>query len=187
MAMHLLAWAMAAFDARYEIIPVPALMAAMDALLMIEPPPWSFMYARRTLGSDNHPEEVHVHDPGEVLKVVRQEPLQRASDARVVEHDVQTAEAIDREVDQRLHLVRIAHVGLLEGRRFADLVGQPLAALGIDIADHDLAPSATSSAAVARPIPPAPPVTIATFPCKLLPVHATTLRSRSKCRRADAA
>ena len=41
--MHLLAWAMAAFDARYEIMPVPALMAAIEALLMIDPPPWSFM------------------------------------------------------------------------------------------------------------------------------------------------
>ncbi len=37
--MHLVAWAIAAFDERYEIIPAPALTAAIDALLMIEPPP----------------------------------------------------------------------------------------------------------------------------------------------------
>src|SRR5262245_36450638 len=43
MAMHLVAWATAAFDARYAIMPAPALMAAIEALLMITPPPWSFM------------------------------------------------------------------------------------------------------------------------------------------------
>ena len=107
-------------------MPAPALTAAMDALLMIEPPPLSFMYRAGALGADDDAEEVHAHDPGEVLEVVGQEPLERAADPGVVEHDVEAAEAVDGEVDQRLHLVRVADIGLLEGGRLADARGDLL-------------------------------------------------------------
>ena len=96
--------------------------------------------AAGALGADDHAEEVHVHDAGEVLEVVGQEPLERAPDAGVVEHDVQAAEAVDREVHQGLHLLGVAHVRLLEGGGLADLRGHFLAALFIDIRDHDPGP-----------------------------------------------
>ena len=92
---------------------------------------------RRALGADDHPEEVHVHDPREVLEVVRQEPLERAPDPGVVEHDVEAAEAVDGEVDQCLHLIRIAHIGLPEGGRITDGRGDLVTSVDVDIRNHD--------------------------------------------------
>ena len=91
-----------------------------------------------------HPEEIDVHDPGEVLEVVGQEPLERAPNARVVEHDVQASEPLDREVDQCLHLLRVADVGLFEGGGLADLLSHLTASLFVDVRDR-------------RPWPPRPP------------------------------
>ena len=106
-------------------MPVPALIAAMDALLMMQPPPLSFMYRAARWAPAMHPEEVHAHDAGEILEVVGQEPLERAPDPGVVEHDVEPTEAVDGEVDQCLHLIRIAHIGLVEGGRVADARRRP--------------------------------------------------------------
>jgi hypothetical protein len=110
---------------------VPALTAAMEALLMIDPPP-------RSLRADDHPEEVDVHDAREVLEVVRQEPFEIAADTGVVEHDVQAPEAVDGKVHQCLHLVRIAHIGLLEGGRITDASGGLLTLVHVDIRDDDV-------------------------------------------------
>ena len=82
----------------------------------------------------------------------------------VVEHDVEAAETVDREVHERLHLLRIADVGLLEGGGLADALATSSPPSASMSAMTTLAPSATSSSAVAWPIPPAPPVTIATLP-----------------------
>ena len=104
---------------------MPALMAAIEALLMMRAPAVILHVPRRALGADDHAEEVDAHDAGEVLEVVGQEPLERAPDPRVVEHDVQAAELVDGEVDQCLHLVRIADVGLLEGGGLTDARRRP--------------------------------------------------------------
>ena len=94
--------------------------------------------ARCPLGAGDDAEEVDVHDAGEVGEVVWQESFELAADAGVVEHDVQTAEAVDGVVDQRLNLVCVAHIGLLEGDRFADFSGHLLAVVHVDVGDHDL-------------------------------------------------
>ena len=93
--------------------------------------------ACRALGSDDDAEEVHVHDAREVVEVVRQEPLERAADPGVVEHDVQSAEPIDGEVDERLNLVGVAHIRPLKGRCLTEFRGEFLAAIRIDVGDHD--------------------------------------------------
>ena len=96
------------------------------------------MYRAAALGSGDHAEEVDAHDAGEVLEIIGNESLQRAPDPRIVEHDVQAAKAIDGEVHQCLHLVRIAHVGLLEGSGLTDALGELRASVRVDIADDDL-------------------------------------------------
>ena len=51
---------------------------------------------------------------------------------------MEPAEALDREVDERLHLVGVGDVGALERGRVAELGRQLLAALGVDVGDDDL-------------------------------------------------
>ena len=100
----------------------------------------------------------------EVGEVVLDEAVELAADPGVVEHDVEAAELLDREVDRCLHVVGVAHVDPLERDRVAELRRQLLAPTLVDVGDHDLrAPSATNRSTAARPRPPAPPVTIATF------------------------
>ena len=164
---------------------MPALMAAIDALLMIEPPPWSFMY-RPQLRADDHPEEVHVHDAGEVFEIVRQEPLQRAADPGVVEHDVEPAEALDREVDQACTW-SASLTSVCLNAAAAPICSASSRPLRVDVPDHDARPLGHEQLGC-RPADPAG----ATghdghlpyeFPC----LHAATLRSRSKCCRRDGA
>ena len=56
----------------------------------------------------------------------------------VVAHDVEPAEALDREVDHGLDLVGVGDVGLLERGRRAELRRQRLAAVAVDVGDDDL-------------------------------------------------
>ena len=128
---------------------------------------------RRTLGTDDDPEEVDAHDAREVVEVVREEPLERAADPRVVEHDVQAARSGRRRSrpgpGPGPHRSRRS-LGKRPHRQFADATSCPRSTSTSPITTF--APSATSSSAVARPIPPAPPVTMATFPassCGLMP------------------
>ena len=51
---------------------------------------------------------------------------------------MEPAEPFDREVDGRLHLIRVADVGLCERSRAPELRSQRLAALGVDVGDDDL-------------------------------------------------
>ena len=71
------------------------------------------------------------------LEVVVQEADHRAGHAGVVGHHVQAAEALDGEVDQRLHLVGVGDVGLLERRDIAERRGERLAGVGVDVGDDD--------------------------------------------------
>ncbi len=96
--------------------------------------------ARRPLRADDDTEQVDVHDPLEVLEVVGQESLESAPDPGVVEHDVQAAEAFDRDVDERLHLIGVAHVGPLEQRPLAQRRGDGLALLDVDVGDDHARP-----------------------------------------------
>ena len=105
--------------------------------------------AAGALRTDDHPEEIDVHDAGEVLEVVGQESLERAPNSGVVEHDVQAPELVDREVDQRLHLLGIAHVSPLEGGGLADLLSHLMASLFVDVRDHDPGPLGREQAPVA--------------------------------------
>ena len=88
--------------------------------------------------ADHHAEDVHAHHAVEVGEVVVEEAAAPAADPGVVAHDVEPAELLDREVDDRLHLVGVGDVGLLERGRRAELRGQRLAALGVDVGDDDL-------------------------------------------------
>ena len=96
-----------------------------------------------------------------------------------------SAEALDREVDQCLHLVRVAHIGLLERGRCADLSGELLPAFLIDIPDHHARPfgheqfggRSTDAACAAGHD--------GHLPFELLRVHTETLRSRSDCCRRE--
>ena len=96
--------------------------------------------ARRPLRADDDAEQVDVHDPLEVVEVVGQESLESAADPGVVEHDVQPAEAFDRDVDECLHLIGVAHVGSLERRPFAQRRGDRLALLDVDVGDDHARP-----------------------------------------------
>ena len=106
--------------------PAPALMPAVDDVLMIDPPPWAFMWRAARWAAEQDAEHVDVHHPGEVAQVVVQEAGHRAGDAGVVRHHVQPAEVLDGEVDERLHLVGVGDVGLLEGGGVAERGGQRL-------------------------------------------------------------
>ena len=96
--------------------------------------------ARRPLRAEDDTEQVDVHDPLEVVEIVGQESLESAADPGVVEHDVQPAEALDRDVDECLHLIGVAHVGSLERRPFAQRRGDGLALLDVDVGDDDARP-----------------------------------------------
>ena len=135
---------------------------------------------RRALGPHNDPEEVHVHDPGEVLEIVRQEALQRAADPGIVEHDVEAAKALDREVDQRLDLsASLTSVCMKAAaspmpsaspcpprRRRRRSRRAPLRPRAVRRSPSRCRPRHRSP----------PPLSLPT-----LALHATTLRSRSKC------
>ena len=117
------------------------------------------------LRAEQHAEHVDVHDPVEVAQVVVQEAGHRAGDAGVVRHDVQAAEVLDGEVDQRLHLVGVGDVGLLERGDVAELAGERLPGVDVDVGDDD--PRALLDEALARwrgRCRSPPPVTMATFP-----------------------
>ena len=132
-------WMTAAFVARYAITPEPALIPPIDVVLTMAPPPCVGHVPGRALAADHHAEDVHGHDPVEVGEVVVEEALERTADAGVVAHDVQAAEALDREVDDGLDLVRVADVGLLERGRRPELLGERLAAVAVDVGDDDAA------------------------------------------------
>ena len=117
--------------------PAPALMPAVDEVLMIDPPPWSFMWRAARCAAEQHAEDVDVDHPVEVAEVVVQEAGHRAGDAGVVRHHVQPTEPLDGEVDQRLHLVGVGDVGLLERGGVAERGGQRLAGVGVDVGDDD--------------------------------------------------
>ena len=94
------------------------------------------------LRADDDAEQVHRHHPVEVTQIVSQEPAERTGDAGVVEHDVQPAECLHGEVDQRLDLVDVGHVGPPEGHGIAQLGRQRLALLDVHVGDDDLGPFA---------------------------------------------
>src|SRR5439155_1053966 len=76
----------------------------------------------------------------EGAKVVIEEAAARARDPRVVAHDMQSAEVRHREVDELLHLIGVADVGLLERRRGTDLSYERFTGRGVDVGDDDLGP-----------------------------------------------
>ena len=117
------------------------------------------------LAADDDAPEVHRHHPLVVGEVVVEEACEPAADAGVVDHHVQPAEALDREVDEPLHVVGVGDVGPPERDGIAERRCQRLALLRVDVGDRrPVHPRRRSSSAVACPIPLAPPVTIATFP-----------------------
>ena len=95
--------------------PAPASSPAVEAVLMIEPPPWAFMWRAARWRAEEHAEEVDVDDPAEVAEVVVEEARHGAGDPGVVRHHVEPAEPLDGEVDEGLHLVGVGDVGLVEG------------------------------------------------------------------------
>ena len=92
---------------------------------------------RRPLRAEHDALEVDTDDGVEVGEVVVDEAVELAADPRVVEHDVEAAELLDREVDRRLHVVGVAHVDALERDRVAQLGGELLTASFVDVGDDD--------------------------------------------------
>ncbi len=62
-----------------------------------------------------------------------------AGDPRVVDHDVQPTEALDRGLDQGLDVGRLGHIAADRQRdvRTAQLLGRDLGRLEIDVPEHD--------------------------------------------------
>jgi hypothetical protein len=91
------------------------------------------------LRAHHHAEQVdrrHALEVGEVL--VGQPRVPDSRDPRVVEHDVQPAEGLHREGDQFGDLPLVGDIRLLERGARAQGVGQCLAAVTIDVGDHDV-------------------------------------------------
>ena len=85
------------------------------------------------------------------------------ADARVVDQDVDAAEAVRRLLDRRPHRRVVGDIGLEPGELVAGVESR---------APPTRAPRAASSRAVACPIPEPPPVTIAASPLSSVPFTA---------------
>ena len=85
-------------------------------------------------------------------------------DARVVDDDVDGAEALHRGVGEGLDAAAVAAVGL-DGER-AEVVGGTVQRRHLDVADHQLRAGRASRRAMPSPMPEAPPVTTATLPSR---------------------
>ena len=90
----------------------------------------------------------------EILKVVGQEPgLSGAADAGVVEHDVEAAEAVNREIYERLDLIVTSLTSVCLKALPRRRCSRPAPGLRPRrrVADHDArTPSLTNSSAVAQ-------------------------------------
>ena len=92
--------------------------------------------------------EVHVDDPAPVgLGEVGDAP--ERADARVVDDDVDGAEALHRRVGEGLDAAAVADVGL-DGER-AEVVGGPVQRRHLDVADHELRAGRGQAAGDAQP------------------------------------
>jgi hypothetical protein len=96
----------------------------------------------RPLAAQQDAEHVHAHQSVEVVEIVVEETAVSTADTGVVAHDMQTTEALDREVDDSLDLLGFGDVGLHERRRVTEVVRQPFARLVLDVGDDDLGPLA---------------------------------------------
>ncbi len=77
----------------------------------------------------------------EIGQVVVEEPVVHGSgDAGVVDHDVQSAEPLDGQLDQCAHLVRVGDVGDPKDHLRTQLSGQRLTPFAIHVGDHDARP-----------------------------------------------
>ena len=94
---------------------------------MIEPPPCSAMCRAAHRLPAMTPKRFTAITRSKSDRSFSQEAPERARDAGVVEHDVEPAESGDGEVDQLLDLLRVGHIGPLEGGRLAQRLGQLLA------------------------------------------------------------
>ena len=139
----------AAFETRYTIGPAPPVSAAIDAVLMIEPPPCSAMW-RAALGADHHAEEVDAHHPLEVGEVVVEDAVERARRCPALLNITSSPpNCSTAKSTSRLHVVGVGHVDALERGRVAE--GRPRAprrAPSSTSAMTTCAPSATNSSAV---------------------------------------
>ena len=140
-------------------------MPAPDAMLTMAPPPWSTMWRAAHLAADHDAEQVDGHHPFEVAHVVVEEPAEAPRHPGDVAHDLEPAEAFDGERDELLDLGGVGHVGLLEGGMLTEVARHLSRRRSASTsAMTTSAPSATKRSAVTRPIPLAPPVTMATLP-----------------------
>jgi len=95
--------------------------------------------ARGDLAAEDDAEQVDPGDLAEIAEIDGDEVSRQAvADAGIVEHDVQPAEMVDGAVDQRLDLVALRDVGLLEDHVGAELIGQRLPAGFVPVGDGDL-------------------------------------------------
>ena len=94
----------------------------------------------RELAAEQYSVQIDVYHAMEFGEVNVDESAERRSDSRVIEHDVQTAEVGNGEVDHILDIFRVRHVRLLECHGFSHLVGNGLAAFRVDVCNDYLGP-----------------------------------------------
>jgi len=83
--------------------------------------------------------------------------------AGVVDDDVDLAPGVDRRLDELVGRVALREVPAEDRGLARDLAGGLLGGVLVEVVDDDLAPCSESSSAVARPMPRADPVTMATL------------------------
>ena len=146
-------------------------MPPIEVMLMIDPPPPA---SRMCRAASRVPAitaaQIDRHDLLEVGEVVVEEAaVHGARHARVVDHHVQAAEALDRRRHQPADLVEFGHVGLDELARWRRCRRPaPHRASPSMSPISTLAPSAAKRRDRPSPSPDAPPVTIATLPSSSL-------------------
>ena len=98
------------------------------------------------------------------VRVGQLERVLHGRDARVGDEDLAAAQLRQRLVERALDRSALAHVGLDGDRATADLIRRSPSGLDIDIGDRKPYAASPSAAAMARPMPCAPPVTNARLP-----------------------
>ncbi len=159
--------------------PAPASIPAVDDVLMIDPPPFAFMCRAARCAPSSTPSTLILTTRSKSLRSSCKKRVIALATPRVVEHHVQPAEPLDREIDESLDLIGVGHVGLLVRNGVAERGSQRLARVPVvDVGDHDArSTSAAKRSTLARPMPLAPPVTIATFPASSPLILVSPLQS----------
>src|ERR1700739_2653360 len=94
---------------------------------------------RRGAGTEHDAQHIDRHHAMEVFEIITQEAfVHLAGDTGVVDHDVESAKAVDRCVDKGLDVRGVRNVGVPEPRAHPTLRGDVLAGVVVDVGDDDI-------------------------------------------------